>query len=816
MFQESNETKAIERGLTNHAAILINTIALIGFLSLVIVSNSVGAQMINDNSRTKVHPLPMTDVVLTGGPLKHAQDITSDYLLSLDVDRLVAPYRVRAGLGSSVEGYGGWESVNGKQLTGHIAGHYLSACSIMYAKTGDKRFLDRVNHLVRELQLVQDARGDGYLGANADSNNVDGAVLMKQVAGGDIRSGGFDLNGLWAPWYTYHKTYAGLRDAYRYCGNKTALEMEIKFACWAESILQDLPDEQIQKMLGCEFGGMNEVLVDLYEDTGDKRWLSLSHKFEHGVILNSLIKGHDSLPGTHANTQVPKLIGSLDRYIAAGDHRDWVAADFFWDRVVGHHTFVTGGHGQNEYFFQPNSLGQHFEGRTAESCNVYNMLKLTRRMFQLDPDPKYAVFIEQALFNHALASIHPETASMTYMVPVGQYVRREYSDMQHSFTCCVGSGMENHGLHSEGMFYEQEDSLWITFYAPAKANWVSQGVRIEVETDLPIGESVRIKIATQQDPNKFKLKLIRPAWAVSGFQMTINGEPRRSYARQGSFIEIEREWSDGDFVELVLPKQLEFKPMDDKPSIGAVTWGPLVMAGDLSDAEKQGRDGEYLRLPVLIEPNSDISKWLEPSTSVSGRFVADESVIQPYAVEFEPFYRLHGKPYTVYWDTYSKAEWDVQKKRVQEEQRKAQALQSRTVAYIQLGEQQPEQDHQLKYAWSTPTRTANRPGRYATQWITIRVPVDPDIPNTLSLTYFNGKSDKQQKDSKFEILIDGVSIAKESILTALDETFYEKAYALPLDATKGKKTIELKLQTIEGGLVGPIYGIRMLRGENDE
>src|SRR5712691_6622618 len=253
-------------------------------------------------------PLPLSAVRLTGGPLKRAQDLDAQYLLKLEPDRMLAYFRKRAGLEARAQPYGGWDG-DGKNLTGHIAGHYLSAVSLMWAATGDGRFKERADYIVKELKEVQDAQGDGYMGALAN-----GKERFGEVAQGNIRSGGFDLNGLWSPWYVLHKDYAGLRDAYRHTGNQTALELEVKFAAWAESILAKLNPAQLQKMLNTEFGGMPEVLADLYADTGDKRWLALSHRFDHQAVLLPLMRHQDCLPGLHGNTQVPKLFGSLVRF----------------------------------------------------------------------------------------------------------------------------------------------------------------------------------------------------------------------------------------------------------------------------------------------------------------------------------------------------------------------------------------------------------------------------------------------------------------------------------------------------------------------
>ena len=407
---------------------------------------------------SKARAIPLADVRLTGGPLKQAQDANGQYLLSLEPDRMMAFLRKAAGLDAKAEGYGGWDGA-GRQLTGHIAGHYLSGVSLMFAATGDARFKERADYLVRELKAVQDAQGDGYIGAQADRDGVPGKQKYEELAKGVITSGGFDLNGLWSPWYVQHKIFAGLRDAYRHTGNRLALDVEIKFAGWAERILAGLTDSQIQKMLMTEFGGMNEVLVDLYADTGDRRWLALSDKFEHRAIIDPLARGEDILQGKHGNTQVPKMIGALARYLYTGDEADGRAASFFWDQVALHHSFATGGHGRNEYFGAPDALDAMIEGRTAETCNVYNMIKMARMLFALQPDIRYADFHERALFNHILGSMDPADGATCYMVPVGQGVSREYQNMQQSFTCCVGSGMESHAIHGDGLYYEAGDAL---------------------------------------------------------------------------------------------------------------------------------------------------------------------------------------------------------------------------------------------------------------------------------------------------------------------------------------------------------------------
>ncbi|HKX28889.1 MAG TPA: glycoside hydrolase family 127 protein, partial [Blastocatellia bacterium] len=571
------------------SSIRIRSLAVKLAIMAFVITGTAGDQQIKNAVPDVARPLPLSAVRLTGGPLKRAQDLDAEYLLKLEPDRMMAYYRQRAGLEPKAQGYGGWDG-DGRNLTGHIAGHYLSAVSLMYAATGDARFKERADYLVRELKEVQEKQGDGYLGAL-----VNGKEQFIEVSKGNIRSSGFDLNGLWSPWYVLHKTYAGLSDAYRYAGNRTALELEIKFAAWAEGILSKLDEAQLQRMLNTEFGGMNEVLADLYADTGDRRWLALSHRFDHRAVLDPLARQQNILPGLHGNTQVPKLLGSLTRYIYTGDQADGAAAHFFWETVVNHHSFATGGHGKDEYFGPPDRLSDRVDGRTAETCNVYNMLKMTRKLFAIHPDLKYAEFHERALFNHILASMDPEDGRTCYMVPVGHGVQHEYQEMFRSFTCCVGSGMESHALHGAGLYYESGDQLWINLYVPSTARWETAGVDLTMETDLPEGESATLKLALQA-PKQLTLALRRPSWAGPGFAVKINDQAVKDLSAPGSYLQLKRKWKSGDSVTVKLPKTLRLEPSPDNPRVAALMWGPLVLAGDLGPERERGRGAARVKV----------------------------------------------------------------------------------------------------------------------------------------------------------------------------------------------------------------------------
>ena len=350
---------------------------------------------VQDAVKAKAYAVPIQAVTLLDGPFKKAMQADATYLLTIEPDRLLADFREHAGLAPKAKRYGGWESSG---LAGHTLGHFLSACSLQYASTGDTHFLDKVNYIVSELAACQPAR-NGYLGAIPSEDSI-----WAEVQKGNIKSRGFDLNGAWSPWYTVHKIMAGLLDAYLYCNNTNALEIQKKFADWADNLLKGLNDEQFQKMLLCEYGGMNEVLANTYAITKEKRYLDLSYKFHDRRVLDSLALGKDVLPGKHSNTQIPKLIGSIRRYELTGNTADKTRAEFFWETVVNHHTYAAGGNSNYEYFGPADELSETLTDNTMETCNTYNMLKLTRQLFALNPSSDYFDYYENGLFNHILSS----------------------------------------------------------------------------------------------------------------------------------------------------------------------------------------------------------------------------------------------------------------------------------------------------------------------------------------------------------------------------------------------------------------------------
>jgi hypothetical protein len=623
--------------------------------------------------RLQAHALPLSTVRLTGGPLKAAQDADAAFLLGLQADRALAALRRSGGLEPKAEPFGGWDGATGRQLTGHIAGHALSALSVMYAATGDARFKQKANYMVDELLAVQAAHGDGYIGAQQTSRGEAGKQRLAALSAGVIESEHReDLNGLWSPWYVEHKLLAGLRDAYRLVSNAKALAAEQQLAGWIESTLAPLTEAQLQKMLASEFGGMNEVLADLYADTGEERWLDLSYRFEEKIFAEPLARGENIIGRLHGNTSIPKMTGSADRYAYTGRAADLAAATFFWREVVQHHTFATGGnsaYSAGEHFPDADGLAAAIEAApsayTNESCNVYNMLNLTRRLFAIEPRADYADYLERALYNHSLAQIDPTSGALSYHVPVGQRVRHDYQgmagDINAVFSCCVGTGLENAAFFGLGLYYASDTKLWVNVYAPSTAAATALGATLTMETSLPEGDTARLVLSLRA-PRQFTVALRRPFWAGEGFAIRVNGQEHAVSAvpagvTTSSYVEVTRSWRDGDAIEVVMPKHLRIEATPDNPDLVALLWGPLVLGENLGPASARGRSAmasTWTTRSVLQVASRAPANWLSPVQGNPGEFRftgSGRTTAVPEAVEtanFLPLYRLHGRTYSVY------------------------------------------------------------------------------------------------------------------------------------------------------------------------
>ena len=746
----------------------------------------------------KAEPFELSRVRLLDGPFKHAQDLEQEWLWELEPDRLLAWFRKEAGLTPKAEVYGGWEN---RGIAGHCLGHYLSGCSIMVQATGDERFRQRVAYMVRELAECQAAHGDGYVAAIPG-----GKAIFEQVKAGDIRSAGFDLNGGWVPLYTQHKIYAGLLDAYRLCDNEQALEVVKGLGDWACDIFGGLDHEQMQKVLACEHGGMNESLADLYGITGDKRYLELSRKFQHEFVLDPLIAQEDRLNGLHANTQVPKLVGLARRYELTGDEKDRAGAAFFWERVVNHHSYCTGGHCLNEHFGEPDKLNDRLGVNTTETCNVYNMLKLSRHLFMWDADPKVADFVERALYNQILSSQHPADGRVIYNLTLEMGGHKHYQTKFDSFTCCVGTGMENHGKYGEGIYYHRDNQLYVNLFIASQLTWDEQGVVIRQDTRFPDGPSTQLTL-TCDKPVTLALALRHPYWLAGDLQVKVNGKPVKVQSSPSSYAVIERTWQSGDRIEIQLPMDLHLHPMPDNPRRAAVMVGPLVLAGELG-LEDDPRAGDPDFVPVLVTEGRSPQQWLTPVTGQTCTFRTHD-VGRPRDVTLSPFYSMHDRRYSVYWDIFTQPQWEARQAEYQAQLEAQRRLEAATVDYFQPGEMQPERNHDFKGQRTETGSHMDRKWRHASDggWMSFTLKVDSEEAMELWLTYWGSDAGGRV----FDILIDGQKIATQTLENNRPSQFYNEQYPIPADLTQGKSGVTVKLQAHEGCTAGGLYGARMVK-----
>ena len=744
----------------------------------------------------KAYAFNLRDVKLLGdGPFKNAMQKDAAYLLEINPDRLLYRFYKNAHLPVKDSVYGGWES---EGLSGHTMGHYLSACAMMYISTGDKRFKEKCDYLVDELERCQQARKTGYIGAIPDEDS-----LFARVARGEIKSGGFDLNGGWAPWYTVHKVMAGLLDAYLYCDNKKAVRLVTGMADWTYNTINHLSQEQLDKMLNCEYGGMNDVLANLYSITRNKKYLDLSYKFFDKFVMEPLSKQVDPMPGKHSNTQVPKAIGSARQYELTGNERDKTIASFFWSTMVNHHSYVIGGNSNYEYCGPADKLNDRLSDNTAETCNSYNMLKLTRHLLSWQPDSKLGDFYERTLYNHILASQNPSTGMMCYFVPLRMGGKKEFSDKFNTFTCCVGTGMENHSKYTENIYMEGADgSLYVNLFISSQLNWRNKGIVVTQATAFPETDHTTFTIQSKTK-KKFALRVRHPWWATKGMFVKVNGNKVNAVTDEHGYIVIARSWGSNDKVEITFPMSLYTESMPDNPNRIALLYGPVVLAGQLG---KEMPDPIY-GAPVLLTDNRNVADWVQPASAPLAFSL--KGVAKPNDVMLAPFYKTYDQYYSVYWDYFSNSEWVARQAAYEAEKKKQKELDDRTIDIMRLGEMQPERDHNLKASEQSYAEIAlGRGGREVRRggFFSFEMKVLPDVESVLLLSYLG-----DDKGRAFDILIDGTKIATQELKGAETGKFFDVEYPIPAELLKGKTKVEVKIQAHPNRTAGRVFSPRVLR-----
>jgi len=603
-----------------------------------------------DESREKVkariHPFPLTQVRLADGPFKEAMELDRRYLHALSSDRLLHTFRVNAGLPSSAQPFGGWEKPD-CELRGHFTGgHFLTACALMYSSTGDTELKAKADALVAELAKCQKAHGNGYLSAFPEE-------FFDRLRNGVS---------VWAPFYTLHKIIAGHLDMYVHCGNGQALEVAEGMAGWVRHWAQSLSDEHMARVRLTEFGGMNEVLYNLYAVTGKSEYLELGNRFDDEHIFGPLAARRDELKGLHANTNIPKIIGAARGYELTGQQRYRDIAEFFWQAVTSARAYCTGGTSSGEHWTtDPGKLAAELTNETEECCCAYNMLKLTRHLIGWTADPRLADYYERVLFNHRLGTQNPEDGMMMYFLPLVSGYWKFFNSPENSFWCCTGTGVEEFAKLGDSIYFRDDDGLFVNLFIASQVTWPEKGLRLRQETNFPEQEGTTLVVEAEK-PVEMAMHVRIPYWATRGGTVKVNGTALPVFASPSSYLTLTRVWKSGDKIEVSLPMSLHVSPLPDDETQQAMMYGPLVLAGRLG-AEGLTKDliyggynpvpkGDPAPAPTITANPKDPLGWIEP---VPNQALTFRTVGQPRNLTLVPLYKLFGERYAAYWKVNSKS-----------------------------------------------------------------------------------------------------------------------------------------------------------------
>jgi hypothetical protein len=755
-------------------------------------------------------------VRLLDSPFADAVRANRAYLLSLEPDRLLAPFFREAGLDAKARPYGNWESGG---LDGHTAGHYLSALATMIASgadTPDGELRRRLDYAVSELARCQEAASDGCLGGVPGSRE-----LWKAVAAGRVEA----VNRKWVPWYNLHKTYAGLRDAWWLTGSKQARDVLIRLGDWCDQLVSGLSDDQMQRMLGQEHGGMNEVLADLYAITGNEKYLRLARRFCHKAVLDPLMRHEDQLTGKHANTQIPKVVGLARIASLTGDDQAASGARFFWENVTGKRSLAFGGNSVSEHFNDPRDFSRMLEHREGpETCNTYNMLQLTRQLFASQPEAACADYYERALYNHLLASINPERPGFVYFTPIRPQHYRVYSQPDKCFWCCVGTGIENPGRYGEFIYALATNGLYVNLFIASEFTVTNLGLTLRQNTAFPDEGRSHLTLKLTQ-PAEFTLQVRHPRWVAAGeLAVRVNGESVPVASAPSSYVALRRLWRDGDHVSLELPMRTTVERLPDGSDWVAILHGPILLAAPAGTNNLQGlyandsRMGHVAagplvpldRVPVLLASANDVPQHVKPDPA-GGKFCFRlTEVVEPPVddgLPLIPFFRLHNARYQMYWQLTTKEQLAARKERLAAEERAMALREANTLDRVAAGEQQPEVEHDFA---GENTDTGQRNGRRwrRGEWFQYALSARGEKAVELVVTYWGGDAGRA-----FDILANGVLLATETLSGSRPGQHIEKQYPIPANAlaAAGGERITIRFAARRGSGAGPVYEVRLMK-----
>lgn len=784
----------------------------------IIICLIIGLGSVQAQEKLYNNTFPISDVTLLEGPLKHARDLNLKVLLQYDVDRLLAPYRKVAGLPDKAESYPNWDG-----LDGHIAGHYLSAMAINYAATGNKECRERMEYMLRELRECLEANvinnaewGIGYIGGFPNS-----AAIWSAFKRGDFSI----YLSAWAPFYNLHKMYAGLRDAWLYGDSDEAKALFLQFCDWGIGITSALNDEQMQTMLNMEHGGMNEIFADAYQITGNEKYLEAARRYSHKLFLEPLSKGIDNLDNWHANTQIPKLIGFTRIAELSGDKAYEEAGRFSWETIVQNRTLAFGGNSRREHFSGVASSGDYINDVDGpETCNSYNMLKLTEDLFRMQPSAQYADYYERTLFNHILSTQHPEHGGYVYFTTARPRHYRVYSTPNNAMWCCVGTGMENHSKYNQFIYTHAGDTLFLNLFITSELNWRDKKVRIRQETNFPYEEGAKLTIT--EGSSHFPLMVRYPGWVQEGaLKISVNETEIDYTTLPSSYICIDRKWEKGDVIKMELPMHNRVEQLPHLKNYIAFMHGPILLGAKTGNDDLRGLladDGRWAQYPggkmlpvdqapILVEDDIEhIADKLIPIKDQPLRFKLNVEMENPMDVTLEPFAKIHDARYMIYWLALTDDEYSAHKDSLTAIENEKIAIENRTIDFVATGEQQPETDHDMQTALSSSGNSNNQFYRDASSdgYFSYEMKTNSESNLCLMVRYWGA----EWGGRKFEIFIEDEKLLTEENTGRWNQSrFFDVEYDIPDRMVKGKDKIRVRFQSLPGNTVGAVYFIRLLR-----
>lgn len=748
----------------------------------------------------------LANVELTDSHFKKAMDLHKGYLLSLEVDRLIPHVRRNMGLAPKGENYGGWEKHGGCTY-----GHYMSGSAMMYASTGEKTFLDRLDYILSELEECQKQTSDGwFITGNREKEGyrelLEGKVFLNKP---DETNQPWNYNKNGNSWYSIHKVLAGLRDAYVYAGREKARDLLIPLANFIANIALNSNKDLFQSILSVEQGGMSEVFADIYSFTGEKRYLETAQRFNHINVIYPIANGEDVLFGRHANDQIPKFIGTAREYEYVDNDIYRKAAENFWDIVIHNHTLAIGGNSCYERFGLPGEESKRLDYSSAETCNTYNMLKLSRQLFMFDGDYKYLNYYEHALYNHILASQDPELAGcVTYYTSLLPGSFKQYSTPYDSFWCCVGTGMENHSKYAESIYFKDDLNLLINLFIPSQLNWEDKGLKLTLDTKFPESDSIFIKV---DDSGSFSGEILfrYPEWVKGEANLLVNGKQANAEYKKGEYIRLLTSVRTGDKISLILPLSLHLKYSNDEPHFGSVMYGPVLLAGGFGSKDMPNDrviDNRALRdaipeqnIPMLIGSKADLDRWIVKSPDQQLRFTVKNSGGQK-ALELIPYFQMHHERHTVYWKIHSPEEYTYRSKSLTD--------------VVKVGDPINEKKHALKgqndslywhdYFWAKNTcyRMADDGG-----WFSYDLMIDKKEvkPYYLICRYWGDES----ASHIFDIYVNNNYLKTVDLSRKLYLTYVDDLYPIPSEWTKGISKLNVTFRAPKGKKAGGVYELKI-------